>query len=123
MEELIRDFSHAITRLEEALKEEKTEMIRDSAILRFQLCFDLAWKAIKAYAKSQGLECYSPKNCFKTAFQMDLITYDNQWLEMIADRNLITHTYEEQTAENVYAHLSNYLSLFQTLQTKFSQEA
>lgn len=32
-------------------------VIVDSAIKRFEICFDLAWKSIKYSAKKQGTEC------------------------------------------------------------------
>lgn len=41
------DFDKAIRKLGGVLEVEKTEMTRDSAIKRFELCFDLAWKTIK----------------------------------------------------------------------------
>jgi hypothetical protein len=54
MQNILNDFKNAISRLEEVLKLEKTDIVRDSAIKRFELSFDLAWKAIKSYAKMEG---------------------------------------------------------------------
>lgn len=121
MEAITDDFQRANKKLEEALVLKKTEITRDSAIMRFQLCFDLAWKAIKATARDQGVECYSPKSCFQIAFQLGLIEYDKRWLEMIEDRNLIVHLYEEKTADEVYRKLKDYLVLFQKLEDKIHQ--
>ena len=59
------NFSKAINKLEDVLSLEKTEIIRDSAIKRFEICFDLAWKSIKLYARNEGIECNSPRKCFK----------------------------------------------------------
>lgn len=121
MEEKIKDFQQAIVRLEEALKLRKTKTTRDSALLRFQLCFDLAWKSIKLYAKNQGLECFSPKSCFQTAYQLKLIDYEEKWLEMIDDRNKIVHVYEEPIADKIYSKLKNYLQLFKDLNNKLQK--
>lgn len=65
---VLRDFSRIIDRLKEVLLREKDDVSRDSSIKRFELCFDLAWKAIKVVAKEKGLECYSPTDCFKTGY-------------------------------------------------------
>lgn len=111
----LEDFRKIIGRLEDVLVIEKSSINRDSAIKRFELCFDLAWKSIKAYAKDQGLECYSPRNCFKTAFQLKLIDYDERWLKMIDDRNLTTHLYKEEHADEVYSRLPDYLEMFKKL--------
>lgn len=115
---VFKDFEKSIKRLDEVLKLKKTGIIRDSAIKRFELCFDLAWKSSKAYAKSKGVECYSPKDCFKEAFQLKLIDYDEQWLDMLNDRNLTTHLYKEEQADKVYSKLANYLKMFKRLLSK-----
>lgn len=121
----LEDFRKAINRLEEVLKLEKTEVVRDSAIKRFELCFDLAWKSIKAYAQKQGLECFSPRSCLKIAFKLNLIEYDEIWLTILEDRNLTTHMYKEEYANKIYIKLSEYLKLFMSLSSrieKLSQE-
>ncbi len=115
---IFEDFERSIQKIQEVLKLEKTDIIRDSAIKRFEICFDLAWKSIKLHAKTKGIECYSPRDCFKTAFQLKLIDHNEKWLDMIKDRNLTAHLYEEQYADQVYSRLSDYLGLFQEL---FSQ--
>lgn len=112
---VLKDFKKITKRLEEVLHLKKTDVIRDSAIKRFELCFDLAWKTIKWYAKNQGVECYSPRSCIKTAFQLKLINYDEKWLKMIDDRNLTAHLYKEEYADQVYSRLSDYLELFKKL--------
>lgn len=115
---LFEDLERAIKRLDEILQVPKTGIVRDSAIKRFELCFDLCWKSIKTYAKVNGLECYSPRECFKTAFQMKLIDYNEQWLKMIDDCNLTTHLYKEQYADEVYTRLAGYLIMFKNLLRK-----
>lgn len=64
----LKDFQKAITKLEEVLKLAKNEVIRDSAIMRFQFVFDLCWKVLKDCLGKKGVECYSPRDCFKGAF-------------------------------------------------------
>jgi nucleotidyltransferase substrate binding protein (TIGR01987 family) len=118
---VLRSFEKAMGRLQEVLSLSRTDVIRDSAIKRFELCFDLAWKSVKFYAKDQGVECYSPRDCFKTAFQLKLIEYDERWLVMIDDRNLTVHLYNEKQANEVYSRLSDYLGLFEKLYQTISR--
>lgn len=118
----IKDFARTVDRLEESVEVKKTKMSRDSAILRFQLCFDLSWKTIKEYAKKQGIECYSPRECFKTAFELGLIEHDTVWLDIIDDRNDIIHTYKEEIAEEIYGKLKDYLVLFKDLLEKLQKD-
>lgn len=116
---IIKDFEKSINRLEEILDLEKTIINRDAAIKRFEICFDLSWKSVKLYAKKEGVECNSPRACFKSAFQLELIDYDEQWLKMIDGRNLSAHLYSEESADQIYANLPEYLKLFKKLFSKF----
>lgn len=118
IEAVLENFKKCINRLEEVVNLEKTEVNRDSAIKRFELCFDLFWKAIKVYVKDQGVECNSPRDCIKTAFQLGLIEYNEDWLTIIKDRNLAVHIYKEEYADQVYGRLPQHLKLFKYL---FSQ--
>lgn len=114
-EPIFEDFKKATERLKEVLKTEKTKITRDSAIKRFELCFDLAWKSIKWYAQRSGVECYSPRECFKAAFQLKLIEHDERWLEMIKDRNIAAHLYKEEQADKICQKLPEYLEMFKGL--------
>ncbi len=118
---LLKDFKKTIARLEEAVSLEKTEIVRDSAIKRFELCFDLAWKCIKSYARREGIECNSPRSCLKVAFQLNLISYDENWLKMLDDRNLAVHIYREEYAEELYSRLSLYEGLLKELAIKLEK--
>lgn len=112
----IDQFKKAVQRLEEALEEEKNVLARDSAILRFQMSFDLCWKLIKTFLREQHeIECNSPLTCFREAYQQKLIENDDFWMTMPKMRNAIVHTYEEALAEDLYAKLPNVLKLFQQL--------
>ncbi|MBI4064450.1 MAG: nucleotidyltransferase substrate binding protein [Elusimicrobia bacterium] len=112
---ILEDFGRAIGRLGEVLSLAKNDVIRDSAIQRFEICFELAWKAVKHLAKKEGKECHSPKACFRLAFQFGWIEHDEKWLEMVDDRNLTAHVYKEEYAEKIYSHLASYLILFRSL--------
>jgi nucleotidyltransferase substrate binding protein (TIGR01987 family) len=73
-EALKKQYQKTLSRFEEILKKEKNEIIRDSAIKRFEFTFDLAWKTIKAYLEEKkGISCFSPKECFREAFRQGLI--------------------------------------------------
>jgi len=118
---LLEDLKNYIARLQEAISLKKTEIVRDSAIKRFELCFDLAWKCIKSFARREGIECNSPRSCLKVAFQLNLISYDENWLKMLDDRNLTVHIYKEKYAEEVYSHLSLYAGLLKELARKLEK--
>ena len=121
--EVQRDqFKKALSKLEEVLNEPKSEIVRDSAIKRFEFSLDIAWKAVKSYLEEvHGVVSNSPKEVFREAYKQGLIDYDEKWLEMIDDRNEIVHMYKEELAEELYGKLKGYLQLFKELFVKLSQ--
>ncbi len=115
-EKIKENFSRSIKKLEKVLEKEKTEENRDSAIKKFEICFDLAWKSIKIYAKKQGIECYSPNHCFHEGYNMGLISYSEKWIKLIEDRNMAVHFYSEGWADGLYKRLPEYLDIFRELE-------
>lgn len=119
---LHEDYNKALKRFEEILKEPKNDIVRDSAIKRFELVFDLGWKTLKAFLEEyHGVSCASPRNCFKEAFRVGVIDYDEGWLRLIVDRNYTVHTYKEVFAEKIYGELPGKLPFFQKLAEEFKK--
>lgn len=95
-------FSKALERLEEVVELDKTEIIRDSAIQRFEFTYEAAWKTLKQYFRMKGEECDFPRDAFKLAFKFDLITEEELYLEMIKDRNITSHEYGREKADEIF---------------------
>lgn len=116
LESLLEDFQKAIFHLEEILKMEKSEVVRDAAIQRFEIAFDLCWKTAKAFLQERhNSTCVSPRSCFKEAFRQGVINHDDFWIEITSLRNYTAHTYKEKLAEQVYQSLPKSLSYFKTI--------
>lgn len=115
------EFENTVKNLKAALAEEKTEFIRDSAIKRFELAFDMAWKTIKAFLEEKGVACVSPLSCFREAYRQGLLDYEDVWIEMVKTRNATAHTYKEELAEEIYVILPQVLGAFQKLLSAFKK--
>jgi len=105
-----RDVQESAARLAEAVAHPKSDLIRDATIQRFEFTFEVIWKALKLYLERQGYECGGPRPTLKKAFAENLIPTPeeaDQWLQMIEDRNLTSHTYDEALAERIYAHIAD----------------
>jgi nucleotidyltransferase substrate binding protein (TIGR01987 family) len=112
---LLQDFKKTIDNLDEVLNMKEENIVRDAAMKRFDLCFDTAWKLVKNLAKKEGIECYSPRQCFKVGFQLKLLGHDSEWVDMLEDRNLSAHLYKEEEAIKIYTRLPEYLKSFKKL--------
>lgn len=110
------DFAAAVTRLEEALALPKDSIVRDSAIQRFEISFELCWKFLKAFLEDEhNVRCTSPRTCFRAAFKNGILEDDPFWIELTALRNYTVHTYNETLADYVYAQLPEAARRFRTV--------
>jgi nucleotidyltransferase substrate binding protein (TIGR01987 family) len=80
---LREDFTAAVTRLEQALALPKDDIIRDSAIQRFEISFELCWKFLKAHLEEEhNAICTSPRTCFRAAFKNGVLDNDPFWIDL-----------------------------------------
>ena len=102
----LAQLSKALQRLKEALAAPKNDIVRDSAIQRFEFTIDMTWKLVKTILEEKhGVVCHSPKECFREAYKQKMLVYYEFWLELVDMRNETSHTYKEEIAESVYIRL------------------
>lgn len=115
-EAIIQQYEKTVIRFREVLSLPKTDIIRDSAIKRFELTFDLSWKLLKAFLEEKkGVVCNSPKECFREAYRQGIIEYDESWLKFVDMRNETVHIYREEIADEVYNQLPDVLKHLEDL--------
>ncbi|RLC35520.1 nucleotidyltransferase [Candidatus Shapirobacteria bacterium] len=109
--EKIRDsLFRAVNRLTDALKQEKSEFIRDSVVQRFEFSFELCWKLMKLVLAYLGSEnCNSPRECITVSAGVGLIDNPEKWLDYLELRNLSVHMYSQKMAEDVYELASDFV--------------
>ena len=112
---ILASFVRSIARFSEILSAPKTVANRDSAIKRFELTYELAWKSIKERLEFEGIVARSPRDCLEQALAKEMIADDPLWLRMLEDRNASVHTYNEKLANDIYGRLKPYLRLFRLL--------
>lgn len=98
------------------------DLLKEGLIQRFEYIHELAWKVMKDYAEYQGYtDIRGSRDAFRKAFEMEIIT-DKRWMESIADRNLTSHNYDDETAEAIYEAVVNvYYPLFVQLESTMLQ--
>jgi len=115
----IKNFQKALNRLEEGVAEAKNELDKDGVIHRFEFSVELLWKALRAVLLYQGIECFSPRNCVKEAFKAKIIGDDEIILDMLEDRNISSHVYNEEKSEALFERIKNiYLEYLKNLNLK-----
>ena len=99
------------------MAEPKTEFTRDSAILRFELAFEVGWKLLQILLREQGHEVNSPRQAFEHAFAVGWIRDEVIWDDIIRARNNAVHVYREADAEALFASLKRFHEAFEQLRT------
>jgi nucleotidyltransferase substrate binding protein (TIGR01987 family) len=104
----LEQLSNGVNRLREALLAEglPEDMKRDAVIQRFEFCFESAWKTLKAWLRDEGIETASPKSALREAYKLGWLGQDpDPWYQMLTDRNLTSHVYNEEMAAAIYANI------------------
>jgi nucleotidyltransferase substrate binding protein (TIGR01987 family) len=98
------ELKKALEKLKEALALDKTDIVRDSIIKRFEFTVELSWKALQRFLSISGIsEVLTPKNVFREGSRLGLVDDPEAWIRFVDARNLSSHTYKESLAEEVCA--------------------
>lgn len=81
----------------------------DATIQRFEFTFELANKFLKDYFLDKGIVLNYPKEIIKEAFAIGLIDNESLWVQMLNDRNMTVHTYNEKLADEIYQRIKDYV--------------
>ncbi|OQY01503.1 MAG: nucleotidyltransferase [Desulfobacteraceae bacterium 4572_130] len=101
------------------------QLEKEGIIQRFEYTFELAWKTLKDKIENDGiiLDKISPKAVVKKAYEIKYLNNAEIWLKMIGDRNLISHTYDFTTFEEIILSIKDlYLSVLNELYLEFLNE-
>ena len=82
---------------------------------------ELCWKTLKRFLLVEGIEAYTPKEVLKQAFQSHWISEESLWLDMLNDRNLMSHIYQESQAISIYRRIPQYYPVLKNLLTFLKQ--
>lgn len=120
------NFRKALAKLEEFTSDPvSSERDRAGVIQGFEFTFEQCWKTFQKIAHQEGLEANSPRQSLKVALQLGIIEANDEenWLQMMQDRNLTSHLYQENLAELICQRIINsHLSLLQGALKRISGE-
>ena len=111
--------------LERAMAIENPDIIQKAGLIQFfEISFELTWNVMKEYLEEQGFQdIRSPRDTIKKAFETELITDGHAWLLTLQNRNLTSHTYDEETAEKVVREIETvYYPLLRDVYEKLKPE-
>ncbi len=120
------NFTKALMQLKSAVDlandRKLTDLEKQGLIQAFEFTHELAWKTLKDFLNYKGnKEIYGSKDAVKEAFKYNLLKNGEVWMDMIKSRNKTSHTYNEDTADEIIkAVMTDYHIEFENLSGKLS---
>ncbi|MCK9293555.1 MAG: nucleotidyltransferase substrate binding protein [Desulfobulbaceae bacterium] len=115
------NFRKALSQLRKFVdKGDLSELEQQGLVKAFEYTFELAWNSLKDFLEYRGQsEIYGSRDAIRKAFELGLVEDGEGWMDMLKSRNLTSHTYNEEVAEEICrAVLLNYFPLFLALETR-----
>lgn len=100
-----------------------SDLEKQGLIQAFEYTHELAWNCLKDYLQYQGVQpLMGSRDATRQAYNVGLIDNGEQWMDMIANRNRTSHTYNKATAEAIVsAVIDRYHPLFVKLAQHLEQ--
>ncbi|MFH1096399.1 MAG: nucleotidyltransferase substrate binding protein [Candidatus Desantisbacteria bacterium] len=122
VEYAIEKFEHGFMRLKEGVLSAEDELEKDGVIQRYEFTFELLWKALKIFLEYQGIEVKTPRESLKEGFRINLLDEDEIYLDMLEDRNITSHVYDQETAEDIFERIkTDYLQAMEKVLNKLKE--
>lgn len=110
------NYKKAFTQLTQFIhKEQLNEMEKQGLVKAFEYTYELAWNVMKDYFTYEQAEesIYGSKDAIRLAFRRGLILDGEKWMDMVQSRIKSSHTYNEDTANEIVDKIINiYYKLF-----------
>ena len=81
----------------------------DGTIQRFEFTIEFFWKAFRKLLAEEGVQVTTPREALRAAYKAYWIQDEARWLAMLEDSNRTSHTYKRELADEIYAHIKDYL--------------
>lgn len=120
----LANYNRALYQLESAVQLARERALSDlekqGLIQVFEFTHELAWNVMKDYFVYQGQNLITgSRDAIRAAFNNGLIDDGEAWMNTIKSRNKTSHTYNEETAEEITVEIiHSYLDLFKKFQAK-----
>ncbi len=123
------NFTRALQTLTEAIElahqRPLSKLEKQGLIQSFEFTHELGWKVLKDYLEDRGVgDLIGSRDATRSAFQNGLIEDGQAWMDMIKARNLTSHTYNQDVAENIEQDtLARFHPAFVSMAERFAELA
>ena len=104
----MESFGAALERLDEACRQTSyTNLERAGLVQTFVISYELGWKTLRGLLLFEGYDPNSPRDVIRQGFEAGYLDADDceTFLDAVGRRNLLTHTYRDETARGAEASI------------------
>ena len=98
------------------------DITQAGTVQAFEFCYELAWKMMKRFLSTQGIETLSPKDTFRKAALAKIIDNPEVWFDFQEKRNLTAHTYEQENLDTIINILDSFSTELNTVITRIKAQ-
>lgn len=118
-----KNFEDALTQLKKGVEyfhENPIDLVKEGIIQRFEFTHELAWKVMKDFLEYEGFQgLVGSRSSTREAFNKNLITHGQEWMNMVDSRNETVHTYNPKILELEFSKIiDTYLPLIEEFSIK-----
>ena len=101
-----QNYRQALSRLSGAValshQRPLSDLEQQGLIQAFEFTHELGWNVLKDYLQQQGVAgVIGSRDATREAFKNELLADGEAWMDMIKARNLSSHTYNPEVAEDI----------------------
>jgi nucleotidyltransferase substrate binding protein (TIGR01987 family) len=127
LEKALCQLATVIDKLDAKNAEQFQDELRDSTIQRFEFCIDTLWKYVRTYLEEVHtitMDVPTPRRVFKALADIGHISNDEygKIIKAVEDRNMTSHTYNEELAQTIFERIPGYCILMQQLLERCTHE-
>ncbi|WP_295390377.1 nucleotidyltransferase substrate binding protein [uncultured Thiodictyon sp.] len=115
-----RAFQQLREAVELAAERPLSRLEQQGLIKTFEFTQELSWNVMKDYFEYQGnTDITGSRDAIREAFRRGLVTDGDTWMDTIKSRNRSSHTYDENTANQLIETITTrYMIVFDAFQTR-----
>ena len=116
------NYQKALRQFQEFIDKKSLSKLEEQGLIKaFEYTYELAWNTIKDFYENQGeTNIQGSKDAFRLAFKRGLISKGDVWMDMVQNRSLTVHTYDQKVAKKIVAVIfDDYADLFIKLEQDF----
>jgi len=121
----LANFNKAFGQLTEFIDKGYLNKFEEQGLIQcFEYTYELAWNLLKDFLEAEGNQNITgSRSTITEAFKAGLITNGEGWMELFKDRNKTSHTYNEDTANEIIEHIYKIAyPIFSELKIKFESK-